>query len=139
MRPSRASSSAKAKKPGERGKAESATRRGGDAAAVVDALRALGVDHLRVLRELERHHAVPGRFERHGFATTPACVSGDRVGAEAARASGARGECGRRRKQRVTLGLSAAAHWPWPGTSDIKLLVNGSYLRWGPAQRATEW
>ena len=111
VRPSRASSSAKAKKPGERGKAESATRRGGDAAAVVvvDALRALGVDHLRVLRELERHHAVARGLERDRLAPTPACVSGNRVGAEAARASGARGECGRRRKQRVGVGFECGS------------------------------
>ena len=31
--------------------------------------------------------------------------------------------------------MSAAAHWPWPGTRLMKDLVKGSYLRWGPKKQ----
>ena len=65
----------------------------------------------------------------------PARVAGDGVGAD----------CARNRGTRVVsrggwvdvAGLSAGvdAQWPWPGTSERKLLVKGSNLRCGPTKQ----
>lgn len=35
-------------------------------------------------------------------------------------------------RQRASPGMASGPKWPWPGMSDMKLLVNGSYLRCGP-------
>ena len=39
------------------------------------------------------------------------------------------------RLQRASPGIASGPKWPWPGTRDIKLFVNGSYLRWGPMKQ----
>ena len=108
----------------------------GGAGVLVARLGLLLVDHLRVLRELEadltRANFVAVRVRgRVGVAV--------RARQRSIESRAVLSDTLSPLRQRASPGMASGPKWPWPGMSDMKLLVNGSYLRCGPRKQVAFW